>query len=198
METVLFVETEYLRVLGSATAELRMGRKQPSGPEVVCLADELASARAIMKSLCALNKSAGIGPAALASVGLGLDNQDCRIKTRGRNTGVILLARIPSALLACLPQSGGGESESREREREMAVGEGQSAAPQATTMWRQSKAALYAGQLCSDQHSLRRPHARIHKSKICLCLKIKPLNPLRLAKGGSYPRSLLLFKHYHT
>lgn len=70
-----------------------------------------------MKSLCVLNKSAGIGPAALASVGLGLDNQDCRIKTRGRNTRVILLARIPSALLACLPQSGGGESESRERER---------------------------------------------------------------------------------
>lgn len=82
------------------------------------MADELASAVAIMKSLCALNKSAGIGPAALASVGLVLDNQGCRIKTRGRNTGVILLARIPSALLACLPQSGGGESESRERERE--------------------------------------------------------------------------------
>lgn len=68
-----------------------------------------------MKSLCVLNKSAGSGPGALASVGLGLDNQDCTIKTRGRNTRVILLARIPSALLACLPQSGGGESECRER-----------------------------------------------------------------------------------
>lgn len=62
-----------------------------------------------MKGLCVLNKSAGSDPAVLASVGLGLDNQDCRIKTRGRNTRVILLARIPSALLACLPQSGGGE-----------------------------------------------------------------------------------------
>lgn len=70
-----------------------------------------------MKSLCVLNKSAGSGPAALASVGLGLDNQDCRIKTRGRNTRVILLARIPSALPACLPQSGGGESKRKERER---------------------------------------------------------------------------------
>ena len=94
-----------------------------------------------MKSLCVLNKSAGSGPAALASVGLGLDNQDCRIKTRGRNTRVILLARIPSALLACLPQSGGGESE-RESERERrgggGMGEGQTSARQATTMLRQS------------------------------------------------------------
>lgn len=141
METALFVETEYLRVLGSATAELRMGRKQPSGPEVVCLADELASARAIMKSLCALNKSAGIGPAALASVGLGLDNQDCRIKTRGRNTGVILLARIPSALLACLPQSGGGESESRERER----------AERERWQWGKGKARLHRQQQCGGK-----------------------------------------------
>ena len=95
-----------------------------------------------MKSLCVLNKSAVTGPAALASVGLGLDNQDCRIKTRGRNTRVILLARIPSALLACLPQSGGGESKSRERERERererGMGEGQTSALQATTMLRQS------------------------------------------------------------
>lgn len=99
--------------MSSGITKLRM-EEQPSGPEVVCLADELASTLAVMKSLCVLNKSAGIGPAALASVGLGLDNQDCRIKTRGRNTRVILLARIPSALLACLPQSGGGESESKE------------------------------------------------------------------------------------
>ncbi len=88
-----------------------------------------------MKSLCVLNKSAGNGPAALASVGLSLDNQDCRIKTRGRNTRVILLARIPSALLACLPQSGGGESE-REREREREMGEGQ------------TRAELYRQQQC--------------------------------------------------
>lgn len=95
-----------------------------------------------MKSLCVLNKSAGSSPAALASVGLGLDNQDCRIKTRGRNTRVILLARIPSALLACLPQSGGGESESTERERaresKPGMGEGQTRALQATTMLRES------------------------------------------------------------
>lgn len=71
--------------------------------------DKPASTLDVMKSLCVLNKSAGSDPAVLASVGLGLDNQDCRIKTRGRNTRVILLARIPSALLACLPQSGGGE-----------------------------------------------------------------------------------------
>lgn len=110
----------------SGTTELRQGRNQPSGPEVVCLADELASAQAIMKSLCALNKSAGIGPAALASVGLGLDNQDCRIKTRGRNTGVILLARIPSALPACLPacrsQGEGRARAERTRERERGSG----------------------------------------------------------------------------
>lgn len=95
-----------------------------------------------MKSFCVLNKSAGISPAVLASVGLGLDNQDCRIKTRGRNTRVILLARIPSAPLACLPQSGGGERK-RQREREQAVrdsgvGEGQTRAPQATTTLKQS------------------------------------------------------------
>lgn len=84
-----------------------------------------------MKSLCVFNKSAGSSPLALASVGLGLDNQDCRIKTRGRNTRVILLARIPSALLACLPQSGGGERERR-------VGEGQTRALEATTMLKQS------------------------------------------------------------
>lgn len=64
-----------------------------------------------MKNLCVLNKSAGSGPAVLSSVGLGLDNQDCRIKTRGRNTRVILLARIPSALPAAVRGRG-------ERERE--------------------------------------------------------------------------------
>lgn len=57
-KTALFVETEYLRVLGSGahsgTTELRQGRNQPSGPEVVCLADELASARCHNeKPLCA-------------------------------------------------------------------------------------------------------------------------------------------------
>ena len=90
-----------------------------------------------MKSLCVLNKSAVTGPAALASVGLGLDNQDCRIKTRGRNTRVILLARIPSALLACLPQSGGGESKSREREREKEREE-----------WGKGRPVLYRQQQC--------------------------------------------------
>lgn len=89
-----------------------------------------------MKSLCVLNKSPGNGPTALDSVGLGWDNQDCRIKTRGRNTRVILLARIPSALFACLPQSGGGESKSKERK--MVMGEGQTRALQASTMWRLS------------------------------------------------------------
>lgn len=69
-----------------------------------------------MKSLCVLNKSAGSGPEALASVGLGLDNQDCRIKTRGRNTRVILLARIPSALLACLPAAVRGRGKRAERD----------------------------------------------------------------------------------
>lgn len=108
--------SEYYAVGEQWNNQAKDGGKQQSGPEVVCLADELASTVAVMKSLCVLNKSAGIGPAALASVGLGLDNQDCRIKTRGRNTRVILLARIPSALLACLPQSGGGESKSKERD----------------------------------------------------------------------------------
>lgn len=91
-----------------------------------------------MKSFCVLNKSAGIGPAVLASVGLGLDNQDCRIKTRGRNTRVILLARIPSAPLACLPQSGGGERKREQAVRDSGVGEGQTRAPQATTTLKQS------------------------------------------------------------
>lgn len=99
-----------------------------------------------MKSLCVLNKSAGSSPAALASVGLGLDNQDCRIKTRGRNTRVILLARIPSALLACLPQSGGGE---RKRERNGGRADESSTGNNV-------EAALYAAQLCSVQFSMQR------------------------------------------
>lgn len=69
-----------------------------------------------MKGLYVLNKSAGSGPVALVSVGLGLDNQDCRIKTRGRNTRVILLARIPSALLACLPAAVRGRGKRAERQ----------------------------------------------------------------------------------
>lgn len=94
-----------------------------------------------MKSFCVLNKSAGIGPAVLASVGLGLDNQDCRIKTRGRNTRVILLARIPSAPLSACRSQGEGKERDGEREqavRDSGVGEGQTRAPQATTTLKQS------------------------------------------------------------
>lgn len=90
------------------TYSIRISRKQFCGGTTPFVeADELASTRAIMKSFCVLNRSAGSVPADLASVGLSLDNRDCRIKTRGRNTRVILLARIPSALLVCLLQSGG-------------------------------------------------------------------------------------------
>lgn len=116
-----------------------------------------------MKSLCVLNKSAGSAPAALASVGLGLDNQDCRIKTRGRNTRVILLARIPSALLACLPQSGGGETVSRERERKRYGGR----ADQSSTGNNNVEAELgssvcRSALLCSVQHAVLCMHMYTH------------------------------------
>lgn len=187
--------SEYYAVGEQWNNQAKDGGKRPNGPEVVCLADELASTLAVMKSLCVLNKSAGIGPAALASVGLSLDNQDCRIKTRGRNTRVILLARIPSALLACLPACRSqGEGKARAK-REMGVGEGQTRALQATTMWRQSEAALYAGQLCSDQHSLLCLHACIQKSEICLCV---PKSSSKQSKQVKYSMFCCSFKHENT
>lgn len=120
---------------------------------------------AVMKSLCVLNKCAGSGAAALASVGLGLDNQDGRIKTRGRNTRVILLARIPSALPtglpACLPQSGGGE---RGREKW-----GRGRPKQATTML--DRARPLCMQVSSAQFSMHthqpKPCVPVHQHHLC-------------------------------
>lgn len=88
------------------------------------------------------NKSAGSGPKAGASLGLDLDNQDCRMKTRGRNTRVILLARIPSALLACVPQSGGGEKRAE------------------TGKWGKGRLELHRLQQHSDRASS--PHFSVH------------------------------------
>lgn len=135
----------------------------------------------MIKSLCVLNKSAGSTPTALASVGLGLDNQGCRIKTRGRNTRVILLARIPSALLACLPQSGGGESKGREREKDRERLEWGKGRPE---LYRQQQCGGSAKQLCmqvSFAQITMQCSACIcayrHPKYICLCIKItcKPL-----------------------
>lgn len=83
----------------------------------VCRPDELASTLAVVKSLCVLNKRTGSGPAALASVGLGLDNRGRRIKTRGRSARVILLARIPSALPARPPAAVRGRGKRQRQER---------------------------------------------------------------------------------
>ncbi len=118
-----------------------------------------------MKSLCVLNKSAGNGPAALASVGLSLDNQDCRIKTRGRNTRVILLARIPSALLACLPQSGGGESE-REREKWGKGRPEQSSTGNNNVEAELGSSVCRSALLCSVQHAVLRLQTHMRKPKM--------------------------------
>lgn len=136
-----------------------------------------------MKSFCVLNKSAGIGPAVLASVGLGLDNQDCRIKTRGRNTRVILLARIPSAPLACLPQSGGGERK-RQRERERASSKRQwsgGRADQSSTGNNNIEAEL-GSSVCSSallslvQHALLYLHVHIQNPKIYASAPVSAVN----------------------
>lgn len=129
-----------------------------------------------MKSLCVLNKSTGSAPEALASVGLGLDNQDCRIKTRGRNTRVILLARIPSALLACLPQSGGGESKSRaERERNGGRAD-QSSTGNNNVEAELGSSVCRSALLCSVQHAVLCLPMHIQKPKIYACAPISSAN----------------------
>ena len=129
-----------------------------------------------MKSLCVLNKIAGSAPAALASVGLGLDNQDCRIKTRGRNTRVILLARIPSALLACLPAAVRGRGK-RERERERVRGGNGGRADQSSRGINNVEAELgsfvcSSALLCSVQRAVLCLHTHTRKPKIYACASI--------------------------